>query len=60
MRYGEQIFEIQVPLDGVELGSSGLMTEIVERFHSMVNPLRPISARATQIHGYTDADVAGT
>ena len=34
MRYGEQIFEVQVSLDGVELGSSGLMTEVTERFHT--------------------------
>jgi DNA polymerase III epsilon subunit-like protein len=32
--------------------------DIVERFHTLVNPYRPISPRATQIHGYTDADVA--
>ncbi len=44
----------------VEIGAARVVNgEIVERFHSMVNPLRPISARATQIHGYTDADVAG-
>src|SRR5712671_5846551 len=44
----------------VEIGAARVVNgEIVERFHAMVNPLRPISARATQIHGYTDADVAG-
>ena len=30
----------------------------MDRFHALVNPYRPISARATEIHGYTDADVA--
>src|SRR5205807_6009940 len=44
----------------VEIGAARVVNgEIVDRFHAMVNPLRPISARATQIHGYTDADVAG-
>jgi len=30
----------------------------VARFHSLVNPYRPISPAATKVHGYTDADVA--
>src|SRR5207237_294556 len=43
----------------VEIGAARVVNgEIVERFHSLVNPFRPISARATEIHGYTDADVA--
>ena len=43
----------------VEIGAARVVNgEIVERFHAMVNPLRPISAGATKIHGYTDADVA--
>src|SRR6266550_4695668 len=43
----------------VEIGAARVVNgEIVDRFHAMVNPFRPISARATQIHGYTDADVA--
>ena len=33
MRYGEQIFEIGVLLDGLELSSPDLMDSIVERFH---------------------------
>ncbi|MGH7530771.1 MAG: UvrD-helicase domain-containing protein, partial [Gemmatimonadales bacterium] len=32
--------------------------EIVDQFHALVNPYRPISAKATAVHGYTDADVA--
>jgi DNA polymerase III epsilon subunit-like protein len=32
--------------------------EIVERFHTLVNPYKPISAGATKLHGYTDADVS--
>src|SRR5467141_2493856 len=43
----------------VEIGAARVVNgEIVDRFHSLVNPFRPISARATQIHGYSDADVA--
>ncbi len=43
----------------VEVGAARVVNgEIVERFHSLVNPFQPISAKATQIHGYTDADVA--
>src|SRR5262249_6588504 len=32
MRYGEQIFEIAVPLDGLDLGEPDLMQEAGERF----------------------------
>ncbi len=43
----------------IEIGAARVVDgEIVERFHSMVNPFRPISAGATKLHGYTDADVA--
>src|SRR5438309_136726 len=43
----------------VEIGGARVVNrEIVERFHAMVNPYKPISPRATQVHGYTDADVA--
>ncbi len=44
----------------VEIGAARVVHgEIVERFHTLVNPYRPISPRATQIHGYRDAEVAG-
>jgi N-methylhydantoinase A len=33
MRYGEQIFEIDVALDGVDLDSPSLIAEIEDRFH---------------------------
>ncbi|WP_332694396.1 hydantoinase/oxoprolinase family protein [Bosea sp. (in: a-proteobacteria)] len=33
MRYGEQIFEVDVPLDGLDLADDGAMAELVERFH---------------------------
>ncbi len=43
----------------VEIGAARVVNgEIVDRFHAMVNPYRPISAKATAVHGYTDADVA--
>ena len=42
----------------VEIGAARVVNgEIVERFHSMVNPFRPISSGATKLHGYVDADV---
>ena len=43
----------------VEIGAARVVNgEIVDRFHTMVNPFRPISPKATAVHGYTDADVA--
>jgi DNA polymerase III epsilon subunit family exonuclease len=43
----------------VEIGAARVINgEVVDRFHVMVNPYKPISARATEVHGYTDADVA--
>src|SRR5438445_4370449 len=43
----------------VEVGAARVVNgEIVDRFHSLVNPYRTISPRSTEIHGYTDADVA--
>src|SRR5438876_2385814 len=43
----------------VEIGAARVVNgEIVDRFHSLANPYRPISAKATAVHGYTDADVA--
>src|SRR3989441_1260828 len=42
----------------VEIGVARVVKgEIVDRFHSMVQPYRPISPRASEIHGYTDGDV---
>src|SRR5438445_1395465 len=44
----------------VEIGAARVVQgEIVDRFHSLVQPYRPISPRATAIHGYSDADVKG-
>jgi N-methylhydantoinase A len=44
MRYGEQIFEIQVPLDGVDLGAADVMDRIAERFHRRHEELYTYSA----------------
>ena len=33
MRYGEQIFEISVPLDGIELSAADLIDQVRARFH---------------------------
>ncbi len=44
----------------VEIGAARVVNgEIVDRFQSLVNPYKPISPKATAVHGYTDADVAG-
>ena len=49
MRYGEQIFEIQVPLDGVEPASPALMGEVVERFHKRHEELYAYSAPGQEV-----------
>jgi len=49
MRYGEQIFEIQVPLDGVELGSADLMDQIAARFHRRHEELYAYSAPGQEV-----------
>ena len=44
MRYGEQIFEIQVPLTGLDLDGADLMDRITERFHRRHEELYTYSA----------------
>ena len=34
MRYGEQIFEVNVPLDGIDLGAPNLMLRLADAFHA--------------------------
>src|SRR5213082_300550 len=42
----------------VEIGAARVVRgEIVDRFHTLVQPYQPISPRASAIHGYTDSDV---
>src|SRR6059036_2173735 len=44
----------------VEIGAVRVVDgEIVDRFHTLVRPYRPITPGATKVHGYTDADVRG-
>ncbi len=49
MRYGEQIFEIAVGLDGVDLGASGLLDEIAARFHRRHEELYAYSAPGQEV-----------
>ena len=49
MRYGEQIFEIQVPLDGVDVASRTLLDEIVARFHRRHEELYAYSAQGQEV-----------
>jgi N-methylhydantoinase A len=44
MRYGEQTFEISVPLDGVDVQAQDLMAQVVERFHRRHEELYTYSA----------------
>jgi DNA polymerase III epsilon subunit family exonuclease len=45
--------------DVVEIGAVRVVRgEVVDEFHSLVQPGRPISERATEVHGYTAADLA--
>jgi DNA polymerase III epsilon subunit family exonuclease len=44
----------------VEVGAVRVVGgEIVDRFHTLVQPYRPITPGATKVHGYSDADVKG-
>ena len=44
----------------VEIGAVKVVGgQVVDRFHTLVRPERPISASATAVHGYGEADVAG-
>jgi N-methylhydantoinase A len=45
MRYGEQIFEVGVPLDGVDVEAPDLMAEVAERFHRRHEGLYTYSLR---------------
>ena len=44
MRYGEQTFEIQVPLDDVDVEAKNLMDQVVDRFHRRHEELYTYSA----------------
>jgi N-methylhydantoinase A len=49
MRYGEQIFEIQVDLDGVDLEASDLLAQVAERFHRRHEELYAYSAPGQEV-----------
>ena len=49
MRYDEQIFEIQVPLDGVDVGRADLLDEITARFHRRHEELYAYSAPGQEV-----------
>ncbi len=49
MRYGEQIFEIDVPLDGIDLDSPKLIAEIEERFHLRHEELYTYASRDQEV-----------
>jgi N-methylhydantoinase A len=49
MRYGEQIFEIDVPLDGIDLHSPTLIADIEERFHQRHEELYTYAARDQEV-----------
>jgi N-methylhydantoinase A len=49
MRYGEQTFEIEVPLDGVDIEAPDLMDQVVERFHRRHEELYTYSAPGQEV-----------
>ena len=49
MRYGEQIFEINVPLENLDLASPDVMQEVVERFHRRHEELYTYSMRDQEV-----------
>src|SRR5581483_11206115 len=49
MRYGEQIFEIDVPLDGIDLESPTLISEIEDRFHRRHEELYTYASRDQEV-----------
>jgi N-methylhydantoinase A len=49
MRYGEQIFEIAVPIDDVELAAADALEQIVARFHRRHEELYAYSAPGQEV-----------
>jgi N-methylhydantoinase A len=49
MRYGEQIFEIDVPLAGIDLGSPTLIAEVEDRFHRRHEELYTYASRDQEV-----------
>ncbi|MCA6098325.1 hydantoinase/oxoprolinase family protein [Bradyrhizobium australafricanum] len=49
MRYGEQVFEIDVPLGDLDLGAADLVTQIEERFHRRHEELYTYASRGQEV-----------
>jgi len=49
MRYGEQVFEIDVPLSDLDLGAADLVAEIEERFHRRHEELYTYASRGQEV-----------
>ena len=49
MRYGEQIFEISVPIDGVDLAAQDVIDEVVTLFHRRHEELYAYSAPGQEV-----------
>ncbi len=49
MRYGEQIFEINVPLEGLDLAAPDLLAQIIERFYRRHEELYTYSTRDQEV-----------
>lgn len=49
MRYGEQIFEIEVPLDDLDWSRDGLTAQVVERFHRRHEELYTYASRDQEV-----------
>jgi len=49
MRYGEQIFEIDVPLDGIDLDRPSLIDDIEARFHARHEELYTYASRDQEV-----------
>ncbi len=49
MRYGEQIFEIDVPLSDIDLNSERLIAEIEDRFHQRHEELYTYASRGQEV-----------
>ncbi|SDD24947.1 N-methylhydantoinase A [Bradyrhizobium brasilense] len=49
MRYGEQVFEIDVPLGDLDLGAADLVAQIEERFHRRHEELYTYASRGQEV-----------
>ncbi|WP_342643795.1 hydantoinase/oxoprolinase family protein [Rhodoligotrophos ferricapiens] len=49
MRYGEQIFEVDVSLDGLDLSDPGIMDAIIDRFHRRHEELYTYSSPGQEV-----------